>query len=417
MTSYGLLSQSASICGRVVELFRRTDRGAFQARVDGRQLHGWSATVGEMREVLCRFGVDPAVVTGADVSEVEAAEDLDNLLTARLDRSDWIAEVREAAGGPQRSVLRDRFATIRDQLPSPDVLEDWLATRAEQVNAAAPQVERLSVFEGDSSIRYVHAKTIGAIAGYLDWVDPRLVVSTLDLTWGVFDRAEPHRRSLVGACAALRAAGDAAGLDRRIDDFLFGLMQPVELIRVEGPGGPVFELRSDGTHRVHFARIFDLPVLAWIRTSGLPQPLLPSERPLCNSRFRRFETLWRGLIEHGLLEVEPDPQSPTCWIPRRVTAEWMLMPPEEAVPVNRAYDRLYPGVLHQVTGFDDDRLFDPGQWYRAVAAAPPHANIRGGRRPRARAVRAPNTAVPPALRASSQTPAIVARVRSWIRGF
>ncbi|WP_316575666.1 hypothetical protein [Nocardia canadensis] len=368
----------------------------FTTQVGGRDFRGWSATVDEMQTILLRLGID-AATTGPAVSPAVVAENDELLQDCRLDHphDQWMHRLHSAADRPERAALREALTTLRDAMPAPGPhaaqmlwvrdpdpgaeLQAWLSERVTRVNAAAPQVRRISVFGSKvvPQVRYGSA----ARAYYLDWVDPTQIASTPDpQRWGEFDRTEPARRTLAELCVALHAVTTPADLDAWIDRRLIGgTTQPVNLERIEGPAGPLYAVRGDGTHRAHFARIFGLPLLALIRTSTLPRPLRVFDRPeVEGAPFGRWASLWHGLREQGLLEVVEHPgPGMASWTPTRTCGEWMLMNPQEATAVNRAYDRAYPHALQSATGLSDGELFDPEQWARKLLGSTRSRSHRG----------------------------------------
>ncbi|MGY4102056.1 hypothetical protein ACW2Q0_21270 [Nocardia sp. R16R-3T] len=338
-----------------------------------------------MGAVLRRFGADRPLAADPQISTAPAVYDAAVVRASKLDHPGelWAKHLREAVDRPQRAQLREALAVLRAELPTPgpraaamrmvrdpdpgEELVSWLETRVAQVNSVAQQVRQIAVF-GSDTVPHVRDGERGQ-AHYLDWVDPTLIVSTPDYEqWGQFDRGEAWRRSLAWLCLTLREVATAADLEAWIDRFMMGsnFRKPVPLERVEGPAGPIFRVLDDGTHRAHFARVFGLPLLARVRTSALPQPLLPSDRPPSpQSPFRRWESLWRGLRAHGLLDVIEDlAADQATWTVTRLCAEWMLMPPEAATAVNRAYAQAYPHTLQRATGLSDAQLFDAEQWTR-----------------------------------------------------
>ncbi|MFD4406699.1 hypothetical protein ACFWPH_28450 [Nocardia sp. NPDC058499] len=377
-------------------MIERADSGVFTAHVGGFDLRGWSATADEMEAILRRLGFDGAAVSGPSVSPAVAAEEAEGIRQAQLDHclDQWVQRLRAVADRPERAVLRDVLVALRADMPAPgpraaQMLWDrdpdpgaellaWLGERVARVNATAPQVgQDITVFGS----RAVPQDRDGpeARAYYLDWVDPELIVTTPDPEqWGAFDRAEPARRSLAGFCVTLHAAATPEALEAWIDRLVIGDKRyPVPLERVEGPAGPVYAVRGDGTHRTHLARVFGLPLLAVIRTSNLPRPLMAIDRPhIDGAPFGQWASLWRGLQKRGLLDVTEHPgPGMASWTPTRICTEWMLMSPEKATALNRAYDRVYPQALHHATGLTDDQLFDPEHWTRALIG--PRAVRRG----------------------------------------
>lgn len=377
-------------------MIQRTDTGVFTAQFGGRDLHGWSATVDEMQTILVRLGLD-ATTADSSVSRavVDESDELppDCVLDLPLDKQ--VHRLRAAADRPERAVLREALAALREEMPTPGPhaaqmacvrdpdpgteLQAWLCEHAARVNATAPQVRQIAVF--DSKAMPQRSAGTAARADYLEWVNPTQIVSTPDPErWGEFDRTEPTRRSLAEACVALHQATTPAELEAWIDRrWIGGVTQAVELGRVEGPAGPIYRVRGDGTHRAHFARIFGLPLLAMVRTSPLPRTLMVFDRPeFEGGPFGRWASLWDGLRELGLLEVaEHRGLGIASWIPTRMCGEWMLMSPQEATAVNRAYDRVYPQALQRATGLSDDELFEPEQWARKLLGSPPDGRGEG----------------------------------------
>ncbi|MGY1965521.1 hypothetical protein ACW9HH_14860 [Nocardia gipuzkoensis] len=350
----------------------------FEAEVGGLLVRGWSSTVEDMAALLARYGVTASELAGAAVSREVAAAEWDHVCAGKLehDAEGWNERFQAVAERPEREVLRERLSQLRTRIPAESQeLAEWLGEHTGRVNATAPQVGEVMVFDGKGSVGYEPSRDPVAASECLCWVDPRAIVSTPDRRWGEFDRMETGRRSLTGFCETLRAADTAAGLEDWIDDFTIGrLRQPVRLTRVEGPAGPVFVLSADGTHRAHFARVFGLPLLALVRTCALPRPLHVVDHPDISGvdRFRRWGALWGGLRAHGLLEVEGDPEPAwfARWTPTRLCADWMLLPPPAAVEVNRAYDRVYPGALEEATGLPEEVLFDAQGWARTMIGDP-----------------------------------------------
>ncbi|WP_156052417.1 hypothetical protein [Nocardia carnea] len=381
-------------------MIERAESGVFTARVGGLDLRGWSATVDEMEAIVRRLGFDGAAVSGPSVSPAVAAEETDGIRQAQLDHSydHWVQALWAAADRPERAVLREALVALRADMPAPGLraaqmfwvrdpdpgaeLLAWLGERVARVNAAAPQVGQDNTVFGS---RAVPQERDGpeARAYYLDWVDPERIVTTPDPEqWGEFDRSEPARRSLAGFCVTLHAATTPEALEAWIDRLVVGeLRHPVPLERVEGPAGPVYAVRGDGTHRAHFARVFGLPLLAVVRTSNLPRPLKAFDRPpVEGAPFGQWASLWRGLQKRGLLDLTEHPgPGMASWTPTWMCAEWMLMRPEKAAALNRAYDRVYPRALHHATGLTDDQLFDPEQWARALIGSRPARSRRGPR--------------------------------------
>ncbi|MGC4989915.1 hypothetical protein [Nocardia salmonicida] len=364
-------------------MISRDEQGVFEARWGGDQfVRGWSATADELTTILHRYGIESPDLTGPEVVTV-TVERPEEVRGGWLDDDvdEWNRLLRSRADGPQRAGLREALRALRDEMPADDAdFRRWLTQRTAVVNAEAPQVDRVAVFQGGGPVRCDPGPGLPARSECLEWVNPQAIVSTVDKIWGEFDRMERHRRSLDAFCLSLRAADSAPLLEAWIDDFTIGrLRQPVQLVRVEGPAGPVHQLRADGTHRAHFARVFGLPLMALVKISQLPRPLIVIDHPdrpgldALGAGFGRVASLYMGLRARGLLEVDGDPRRPDfmdVWHLRRVCAEWMLLPPAEAAAANHAYDRVFPGALVEATGLTAEQLYDPHRWARAVVLPP-----------------------------------------------
>lgn len=413
----------------MVSMIWRDGRGVFEAEVGDLVVRGWSSTAQDMAALLARYGVTAAELDHPAVSKEGAAAEWDHVQAGKLehDAEDWDEWFEAVAEGYERETLREALSQLRTRIPAePSEVIEWLGEHTGRVNASAPQVDEVAVFEGHGSVQYEPSSEPDSGSECLRWVDPRTIVSTPDRRWGEFDRMEPRRRSLTGFCETLRAADTAATLEDWIDDFTLGrLRQPVRLTRVEGPAGPVHMLRADGTHRAHFARVFGLPLLALVRTSALPRPLYVIDHPDIPGvdRFGRWGALWGGLRAHGLLEVEGDPEPAwfTTWTPARLCAEWMLLPPSAAVEVNRAYERVYPGELEKATGLPAPVLFDVQGWTRTmVGDPPPPVRDPGGRVlvPGLSPLPPPGwgSGYPHSVFALSRRESWITRLRRWWRG-
>lgn len=341
----------------------RDVRGVFEARVGERVVRGWAPTVEDMGTLLRRYGA--TATTGPVVSLAPAPADLEHVRAGQLDQDPgWPRLLRAAAERPQRDTLRAGLVQLRERIPATEPeLQDWLHARIAAADAAAPLVERIAVFDGTPPIPYVPADRPQAGAQSLDWIDPRTVLA---VPGRARELTEDDRWSLAGFCRTLRAAAGEPELRAWMDEFLVGPTRPIRLVRVEGPAGPVHELRADGARRLQFARVFGLPVLALVRAAQLPRPLIQGNTPAATG-FDRWGELWRGLRAHGLLDVREDAaHTPPHWTPTRLAAEWLLLPPDPATAASRAYDRLHPGALAAATGLPDAVLFDAARWARTL---------------------------------------------------
>lgn len=336
----------------------RTD-GFFRAlRCDGAAVKGVASDAEAVAELLRRAGVleaDGPVYHARPNHEVvdfgwpsEAAADADDL-GGEFDR-----QLRQ--GRP--ADLAERLESLASEIPANHGERMKLArVRAAELNMSAPQTDSHRVFmppSGDSDVGALgvdDAATRGW-ATWAEWVEPQLLVCTNDKSWGDIDR-NPRRDTIVRVAEWLRAAVADGDVDRWLVKMF--AEESVFLQRLEGPAGPVYQV-GPGTHRVHAARIWDLPyVLGRVHVDRLARPLLPRS-PL-------LEALWDGLCRRGILTAGTDGER---WYLRSVVADWMLTPPAVATQWNRMYERVYPGALQAVTGLTLDELVDADRWVDAL---------------------------------------------------
>ena len=244
---------------------------------------------------------------------------------------------------------------IAAQLPTDrKALESVAETRAAQLNAVAPLVESPRLFDNYRPGGCVaDGVALRGFAGWVDWIDPALIVSTRASAWNAITRT-PARDSVIAIAEGLASsAASSAGMDRWLAQ-MSSAVDPVVAFRIEGPAGPIYEV-DRGTHRAHASRLFWYPfLLAHVKAAALPVALHPT---------REMSARWSGLVERGLLQAE---ESGGRWYVRSVPAEWMLAAARVATQINAAYDIAYPGVLSKVTGLQLDELTNPRRWQRAL---------------------------------------------------
>jgi hypothetical protein len=347
----------------VGELFWRPD-GRF-VLVDGyRRVQGWSMIAADVGELLRRTGVRSdevaAMLAAAGVSDVEFSRDAMSAATGlEQDPRDVLA-----GAAAHCELVLEYLAWIRGEIPdSGPELVSWLAMRAKELNSRAPQVQALRAFEfehlEDMSDR--EKRVIPGFARGFDWVDPNRVITTPDRVWNEIDRR--GRDEVVETiCAAVRDAETEH--DRRRWLARFSLEDPVVLDLVPGPAGPVYEVSVNGSHRTHAARILGLPLmLAEVDIGGLPYPTFPCDA--WPAPAGQQERIWSQLERRGVFTAIVDENEVWHW--SDVHAEWMLLKPALAVETNRAYERIYPGALTELTGLGVDVFTDEDLWVRSLA--------------------------------------------------
>jgi hypothetical protein len=126
-------------------------------------------------------------------------------------------------------------------------VEGFLAERAAELNAAAPQRLR-----HHQVLTALPAGANGDHLGFANtvmWVSTRLVVGTRHPVWGDFGG---HRdETPLDIAAGLQRADD-------VDAFTLKLFtSKIHLMMAPGWAGPLYRVGSNGNHRVHVARMLD----------------------------------------------------------------------------------------------------------------------------------------------------------------
>jgi hypothetical protein len=234
-------------------------------------------------------------------------------------------------------------------------VERLIAVRATELEHISPQQP---IIHPPLSWRQSQRQTATAFG----WVNPKAIVMTADKHWGKFDRRPDNVPMIV---RSLLSSSDLRHtLIRGV--LLPGATDLISVKRFPGPGGgALYEMASSGSHRIHAARILDLPWLfCAIDYPGLPEEVLvsgwePSTEVVLGD-------IWSALLARGLLAGDLDTGMPFGFGIRnvqRLTAGWMLNLPEHACRLNRRYDAIYPGALASI-GIPPQAAADPVVWRR-----------------------------------------------------
>jgi hypothetical protein len=252
-------------------------------------------------------------------------------------------------GGPELAEHLRACRERRDQLAATD-LKAYLQKRADELNTADPQIELdLDGLAYDRELfAWVHA---------VQWVPTRVILHTPNPVWGYFEHGR-HPQTLTEITEGLITSGDLVEFTRRF--FTIG---EIQLNRIPGPAGPLYTLNQDGTHRVHAARLLDLPwLLARVNTASLPttitleaafarDPARPRNRGITDRDLTERRDLWQGLLRRGLIAGELEHPTGLDHIAflrlrwQRLPAPWWLFSPAHAARINHAYEQRYPGAL------------------------------------------------------------------------
>ncbi|OXM61391.1 hypothetical protein [Amycolatopsis vastitatis] len=248
--------------------------------------------------------------------------------------------------------------------------EGFLAERAAELNAADPQRLRhqnvlTALPSGDNRDHLGFANTVM-------WVPTRLVVGTRHPVWGDFGG---HRdETPLDIAVGLLGADD-------VDAFTLKLFTPkIVLMMAPGWAGPLYRVGYNGNHRVHMARMLELP---WLAAAVEVKAVPPSWRIIdllaidpddgtridsCNSRMRERTELVTGLLRRGVIDGELAGERGETLRCRRLPAAWLLHQAEYATAVNAVYEDRYPGALAQL-GIPLDAGTNPAAWRRWLAEA------------------------------------------------
>lgn len=341
------------------------DDGFFCApRKDGDLVvKGVASDVEVVAEVLRRTGV---LQTSRSVHRARPNDEVNDwgwTAEASAEAQDFDAELSYRLGPGRPDCLAGQLLSIAAALPRQrGDLEEMAQQRAGHLNRHAPQVHahRLFVPVSHRHEGSEHGVPNSAHRGWgvwTEWIDPILIISTPSRTWNDIDR-NPRRSTVVDVAVWLqRAAESAADLDAWLAKMFVRRLDSIRVRPIHGPAGPLYELMN-GTHRIHAARIWGLPVvLAKVLLDQLPVPIYPGPG-------EDLTPCWKGLQRRGLLAAEVDDGGQ--WLVHSVVAEWMLTAPKLATRMNAIYERIYPAALQQATGMSYAELCEPRRWEHAL---------------------------------------------------
>lgn len=245
-------------------------------------------------------------------------------------------------------------------------IKQFLAERADQLNATDPQHLRDSrVLRPIDSPRNRDHR--GAYVHTVQWVPTHLVVGTDHQIWGTFNG---HRNWAPKQIVSGLLSKDP---DAFTDVFF---SDEISLLRTPAWAGPIYQVGSNGNHRVHTARMLNLPWLAaFVGVEATPPAwdmmgLLSADpddeaewaRPL-DRRLRERAALIDGLIRRGVIDGELTTDGTgRCTVHcHRLPASWLLRAAPYATQVNAVYESRYPGALAQL-GIPYEVGTDPSAW-------------------------------------------------------
>jgi hypothetical protein len=331
--------------------------GQFTATSEGRLVAGWASDPSAVHAELHAWSTPRE----ATVSWIDGPPDSSPPLCVlgpfweNYPELDW--DQRQALFAADADRLAQVVAAIerlRRDWPAPAVAER-IAARISELQKHEPQLPGLRQLQS-SSTSPAHSVTA-------EWVQPRCIVSTVDQTWGDFDRAETARGPIwIPTAAAKMLAADTPA------EFLayhFAHRTPVELDRFAGPAGPLYELHTGGSHRTHLCRILGLPwMFASTHLVSMPRTVTTTDVTrggtikLCRDTLQ----LWRGLVDHGVVHGVVDGAD---WYGTLhldyIPAQWLLLPADLSTALSRRYEQLYPGALAR-SGIPTDAIETAEAW-------------------------------------------------------
>jgi hypothetical protein len=238
-----------------------------------------------------------------------------------------------------------RFAAMMEQVRAQwldgQSVADFLDQAAAHLNASQPPAPELLIDAYVASDDDLLSLGKSVTAG---WIDPVAVAYVGTRTWNDF---ASHRPGTVPAMANAMLSGSlhqALQVWNMCED-------PICVYRIPGPAGPLYERGVNGTHRLHAARLLNMPAIwAKITQDALPLQITPNGlRVWRGEEPEQLVTCWRGLLAIGLAHgtVEDSTFSPRLSILHLddVVAPWLLIQPKHAVAWAAVYNRAYPGAL------------------------------------------------------------------------
>jgi len=264
-----------------------------------------------------------------------------------------------AACRSAREILRDHGDVAR-----------YLGDRAAELNTTDPQLPDSDALEPlDPPSNPDHGGSVHTV----QWVPTHLVVSTEFPTWGDFEGHRDH--SPFDIIKGLITSNlDAFTMKL----FACGLM----LVRVPGWAGPLYTVGNGGNHRIHTARMLNLPWLAASISTEATAVSWPISRFVFqdrtgtegrhhpyDKRVRDRVALIEGLLRRGVIdgELTHDGRHYTLHS-HTLPAAWLLRAPHRAAATNAVYETRYPGALERL-GIPVTIGTDPDEWTRWLTTA------------------------------------------------
>ncbi|MFI6803289.1 hypothetical protein [Streptosporangium canum] len=265
---------------------------------------------------------------------------------------------------------RARFATlirgVRRSWPTDTSIGVYLAEAAARLNADHPQPPELGPLLGSQRgdrglISFGHSITTA-------WIDPAAVVYAGPNAWGDFASHRP------GTCAAMVEALLTGSPEQALQTWSL-TSEPIVVTRIPGPAGPLYARGVNGSHRLHTARMLDLPAI-WVEVQqrALAPWITPQDAAADTDHDAdTVVACWRGLLARGLATGRLDHSAAFPQLSRLhldyAVAPWLLTAPKHATAWAQAYERTYPDALAQA-GIPASAWASPHSWVNWLATAP-----------------------------------------------
>lgn len=333
--------------------------GYFTARrADGLAVGGWAETPEAIPDTLRAWSVP----SGAPVTVTWTREPPQTSRRQPWDgwpRSVFLygQQLWEAESPARMAAFAAALTRLRDSWPGGD-LQDRLAEAAVRLNAEEPQAPRLGNLAYGGSNRDGNA-TLGRTV-VAEWVNPAALAYTGTPRWNEFGSHRPRQVALIAS--ALLGDRDPA----EIAELLAEPYQPVDLVRLPGPAGPLYAFGGNGMHRMHATRLLGFPLLwavveqftlptamDWYSVTGYGERLTQGWRD-------SIIGCWRGALRYGLIDGELD-EAEGILHPEWALAPWVLAHPGSAAAWAGNYERAYPGAL-EAAGVPRNTWQSPERW-------------------------------------------------------
>ncbi|MEV0589433.1 hypothetical protein [Nonomuraea sp. NPDC050310] len=273
-------------------------------------------------------------------------------------------ELRQKRIAERRARFAGYVTRVRQAWPDHVSVTAFLEQRTTELNDACPPAPDLDELLEPT---YYRSSPLGPAGGHLlglgmmsthEWIDPAAVANVGYRRWNAFGGHRPQTVPFM--LDALR--------NRPVDEALKAWAfddEPIKVIRIPGPAGPLYTLGENGAHRITAARLAGLPgIWARVEQHALALQVQPHQAAP-HQEAARILACWRGLLERGLVTGRLEEDSHHLGLSTLqlddAAAIWLLAGPRTAIAWAAAYERVYPGALAEL-GIASEYYADVRAW-------------------------------------------------------